>query len=326
MSNKSTLRNATIRSLSTGANDVTATPDSDLQPLIDEAEGGGTLTLEAGTYQLPPNGIKIGSNIDIIGETDNPDEVLLVGDPEEHNVSETNYLNVKNYPEENITLKNFTLDSGFGYDDRDWVDVGIGVHLAVISADNSVVENCKFLNGTRDCLDISQSKDLVVRECVLEDAHTDDVLEINDTDEATGVPSTNPRSNNILIDSCEIRRAGFGRLLDGDPQSYCRGIEIEGVWEDGLITIKDCIIEESVGVDLGIAPEDGIGAGSVDCLGNDFKTGRDELHEGGSFRNAQTGCVFFDEHNTFKDDDIDNVITGYRDNIRAPNWGIDNCA
>lgn len=303
---------------------ISVSPGDDLQEKINEAEGGGGLVLEAGTYKLPANGIEIGSHITIEGATGHPDDVVLIGDPDNHSISETNYLNVKKPPEDQITIRGLTVDSGFEYDTRTW-NHGISTHLAVISADNTLIENCKFKNGLRDCLDITQSVNLTVRDCVLEDSFTDDVLEINDTSEPTGINTKDGRSDNILIENCEIRRAGYARLLDDAPEHWCNGIEIEGAAEEGEITIKDCTIEESLGLDLDVQSEGGIDPYKITCINNSFNTGANELYESGVFEGTPGKCLYFNDGNTFKDGDIDNVLTGHRTNIRAPAWGIENC-
>jgi len=324
------LQDATIRKLSPEQIDgenISVDPSDNLQTEIDDANAGDTLIFEAGTYELPAGGIELGSNITLEGVTGDPDDVVLVGNST-HDVSDTNYLNVKNPPEYGITLKHFTLDSGFDYDDRDWSSVGIGTHLAVISADNTLIDNCKFLNGTRDCLDISQSVNVTVRGCVLEDAFTDDVLEINDTSEATGMRSLDPRSNHILIEDCEIRRAGWARLQEGDPVDWAAGIEIEDTARYGTITIRGCIFEENTNVDLDVQGEVGtrnVRPHTIVCENNDFGSGSDEYHDGNGFAGTIGNCLSFDDDNKFVDDNIDNVLTGYRNNISAPNWGIENC-
>lgn len=321
------IRSASIGSAAFGDAEVIVSEGDDVQQAIDMAEGGGKLTLQPGTYQMPAGGFEIGSDITIVGETGDPDDVVLKGDSDNHNLDDTNYLNMKDYPEEDITIKNITIDSDFGVDDRDWSTTGLGKHLAVISADNALIENCKFLNGTRDCLDISQSVGVTIKDCLLEAAHTDDVLEINDKSEATGIESFDPRSDDILIEDCEIIGAGRGHVADDGAEGWENGIEIEDCAEDGTIIIRGCTIDESAGIDLDVQGEvdEDVRPDTVICENNDFKSGSEEYYDGGSFTGRIGGCVVFDDENTFKDDDIDNVLTGYRDNISAPNWGIDNC-
>ena len=317
---EATLRNA---SLSGTGEEITVSDDADLQERIDSADYGDTLVLEQGTHDLPEGGIEIGSYLTIEGETDDPEDVILSGD-DGHDVGNTNYLNVKSYPVHGITLRGITVDSGFRQDSRDWDDVGLGgTDLAVISADNSLVENCRFLHGTGDCLDISQSQNLTIRDCLIEKCYGDDALEINDTTEPVGVPTTDPRSDNIRLENCTIREAGMGWYLDGDGRHWCNGIEIEGAAESGTIVIEDCLIEDSVGLDFDLQSEEGIDPYRVQCYNNNFATANDD-YISASFEGTPGEELFFDDDNTFVDDDIDNVLTGHRENVHAPAWGIEN--
>ena len=108
-----------------------------IQDAIDAALDGEVIQVEAGLYT--ENIDFIGKNITVIGDPNNPDEVVINGS---ENGSVVHFLNNES-PE--AVLSGFTIVNGSGYEGQNFIGVGGGI---VIVSASPTISHCNIINNS----------------------------------------------------------------------------------------------------------------------------------------------------------------------------------